>query len=42
MRAGEYGAFTELAQKLAAELHNVVLSDQVRPRSLAQHLTLAG
>ncbi|GAA5844734.1 hypothetical protein JCM9279_002901 [Rhodotorula babjevae] len=25
----EYGAFTELAQKLATELHNVVLSDQV-------------
>jgi len=27
--AGEYGAFTDFAQKLAAELHNVVLSDQV-------------
>ncbi|GAA6058467.1 hypothetical protein JCM3770_002740 [Rhodotorula araucariae] len=26
---GEYGAFTDLAQKLAHELHNVVLSDQV-------------
>ncbi|BGP40727.1 Telomerase reverse transcriptase [Rhodotorula kratochvilovae] len=26
---GEYGAFTDLAQKLAQELHNVVLSDQV-------------